>query len=143
MYSPSAIADFLACQHLAALNRAANAGEIKKPYFPDPGLELLKKLGLAHEQRYLRQLTEEQGLKIVSVPDGISWSAAATQTVEAMCAGAEVIYQASFLTTEWYGRADFLLRVDKPSQLGDWSYEVVETKLARSTKARAIIQLCF
>ena len=44
---------------------------------------------------------------------------------------------------EWYGRADFLIRVDKPSELGAFSYEVFEAKLARSTKARAIIQLCF
>src|SRR6266478_437730 len=117
MFSPSAIADFLACQHLTALNRAARAGEIKKPYFVDPGLELLKKLGLAHEQRYLRQQTEDQGLKVISIPDGISWSDAATKTVEAMHAGAEAIYQASFLNSEWYGRADFLLRVGKPSQL--------------------------
>jgi predicted RecB family nuclease len=27
--------------------------------------------------------------------------------------------------------------------IGSFSYEVVETKLARSTKARAILQLCF
>jgi predicted RecB family nuclease len=143
MFSPSAIADFLACQHLTALNRAAKGGEIKKPYFADPGLELLQKLGLAHEQRYLKQLENERRLNIVSVPDGLSWSDAATKTVEAMRAGAEGIYQASFMTGEWYGRADFLLRVDRSSALGDWSYEVVETKLARSTKARAIIQLCF
>ncbi|HLE64059.1 MAG TPA: TM0106 family RecB-like putative nuclease [Pyrinomonadaceae bacterium] len=43
----------------------------------------------------------------------------------------------------WGGRADFLVRVDKSSRLGNFSYEVVEAKLARSTKARAIIQLCF
>jgi uncharacterized protein len=42
-----------------------------------------------------------------------------------------------------YGRADFLIRVDGTSKLGSFSYEVVEAKLARSTKARAIIQLCF
>src|SRR5262249_1619797 len=44
---------------------------------------------------------------------------------------------------QWYGRADFLRRVDKRSRLGAFSYEVVETKLARATKASAIIQLCF
>lgn len=143
MFSPSAIADFLACQHLTALNRAAKAGEIKKPYFADPGLELLQKLGLAHEQRYLKQLEEDQQLNVFSVPDGLGWSDAAARTIEAMRAGAEAIYQPSFLSPQWYGRADFLLRVDKPSKLGSWSYEVVETKLARSTKARAVIQLCF
>src|SRR6185295_6474021 len=43
----------------------------------------------------------------------------------------------------WGGRADFLIRVETPSKLGPWSYEVVETKLAKSTKAGALIQLCF
>jgi predicted RecB family nuclease len=57
--------------------------------------------------------------------------------------GEEKIAPGSDLITSWYGRADFLIRVDKPSELGAFSYEVVETKLARSTKARAIIQLCF
>jgi uncharacterized protein len=150
MFSPSAIADFLACRHLTALNRAASAGEIKRPYFADPMLELLKKLGAAHEERYLRQL-EEEGRTVVIVPDGLSWEEAARRTVEAMKAGAGVIYQATLLGEDeklkhighYYGRADFLVRVEKRSGLGDWSYEVVETKLARSTKARAIVQLCF
>ena len=39
--------------------------------------------------------------------------------------------------------SDFLVRVNTPSALGSWSYEVVETKLARSTKATALVQLCF
>ncbi|MBA2528234.1 MAG: TM0106 family RecB-like putative nuclease [Pyrinomonadaceae bacterium] len=143
MFSPTSIADFLACQHLTALNRARAAGEIKKPFFPDPGLELLKKLGLAHEQAYLRYSAEDRGLEISKIPDEISWNEAAAQTVAAIHRGAEVIYQATFITGQWHGRADFLIRVEKPSGLGDWSYEVVETKLARSTKARAIIQLCF
>lgn len=36
-----------------------------------------------------------------------------------------------------------LLRVEKPSVLGAWSYEVVDnTKLARETKAGTVLQLC-
>jgi len=145
MYSPTSIADFLACQHLTALNRAEAAGEIKRPFFANPGLDFLIKLGHAHEQAYLTQLTR-QGLTIVEIPTDGSRRDAAARTVEAIRGGAEVIYQATFLDDEygqWYGRADFLIRVDKPSDLGAFSYEVVETKLARSTKARAIIQLCF
>ena len=42
-----------------------------------------------------------------------------------------------------FGRADFLMRVEKPSDLGDWSYEVWDTKLARHAKASAVLQLCF
>jgi uncharacterized protein len=142
MFSPTSVADFLACQHLTALDRAEAGGEIKKPFFADPGLDLLIKLGEAHEQAYLTHLTE-QGLRIVEIPTDGSRRDAAVRTVEAIRGGAEVIYQASFLDDQWYGRADFLIRVDRPSNLGSFSYEVVEAKLARSTKARAIIQLCF
>jgi predicted RecB family nuclease len=142
MHSPTSIANFLACQHLTALNRAEANGEIKKPFFADSVLDFLIRLGQAHEQAYLTQLTE-QGLTIVEIPADGSRRDAAARTVEAIRGGAEVIYQATFLDDQWYGRADFLIRVDKPSELGAFSYEVVETKLARSTKARAIIQLCF
>lgn len=142
MFSPTAIANFLACQHLTALNRARDAGEIKKPFFADPMLDFLIRLGDAHEQAYLTRLTE-QGLTIVEIPIDGSRRDAAVRTVEAIRGGADVIYQATFLDDQWYGRADFLVRVDKPSDSGAFSYEVVETKLARSTKARAIIQLCF
>jgi predicted RecB family nuclease len=172
MFSPTAIADFLACQHIATLNRAEAAGQIKRPFFADPLLDFLIKLGQAHEQSYLTQLTDK-GLTIVEIPTDGSRRDAAARTVEAIRGGSNVIYQATFLDDSWrggtgvapvnhaqdacatfkpnqyvlddqgYGRADFLIRVDKASDLGTFSYEVVETKLARSTKARAIIQLCF
>src|SRR6266478_5535202 len=143
MFSPTSIANFLACQHLTALDRAEAAGEINRPFFANPGLDLLVKLGLAHEETYLRVLAEEKSLDIAKISSDIPWKDAGAHTVDAIRRGAEVIYQATFLSEQWYGRADFLIRVDKPSELGAFSYEVVETKLARSTKARAIIQLCF
>ena len=43
----------------------------------------------------------------------------------------------------WRGLADFLLRVDTPSELGAWSYEALDTKLARHAKPAYILQLCF
>ena len=67
---------------------------------------------------------------------------AAARTVEAMKRGADVIVQATFNHERWLGRADILLRVDVPSDLGDWSYEVVDTKLARETRGGTILQLC-
>lgn len=143
MFSPTSLANFLACQHLTALDRAESAGRIKKPFFADPGLELLVKLGLAHEQKYLRYLTEEQKLQVTRIAQGPSWEEAAAETVAAIHNGAQAIYQAAFSSHQWQGRADFLIRVEKPGEHNGWSYEVIETKLARSTKARAIIQLSF
>src|SRR5215212_9809558 len=142
MFSPTSIADFLACQHLTALNQAEAAGKIKRPYFPDPGLELLIKLGQVHEQNYLGE-QRGKGLQIVEIATEGSRKDLAAQTIDSIRAGVDVIYQPTFLTHQWYGRADFLRRIEKTSELGPFSYEVVETKLARSAKARAIIQLCF
>jgi predicted RecB family nuclease len=143
MFSATQIADFLACHHLTTLERCAAAGEIKKPFFADPGVDLLRALGIRHEQAFLANLRARR-LEVAEIPtEAAAWNEAAERTVEAVRQGAEAVYQATFLNGVWGGRADFLLKVSEPSALGDWSYEVIETKLARSTKARAVIQLCF
>src|SRR5439155_989734 len=63
-------------------------------------------------------------------------------TLAAMREGADVIVQATLLDGRWLGRADVLRRVPLPSRLGDWSYEVWDTKLARETKAGSVLQIC-
>jgi len=142
MYFATDLANVLACKHLTTLDRAAAAGEMTRDFYDDPGFKLLRELGLRHEQAYLGEL-QSQGRTIVTIPpQDIAWSDAAQLTREAMSRGADVIYQATFVDAEWGGRADFVVRVATPSELGDWSYEAIETKLAHSTKARALIQLC-
>ena len=71
------------------------------------------------------------------------FGAAHDATVAAMREGAEIVYQATFSREGWRGRADFLVRVDEPSELGDWSYEPHDTKLARSAKPAAVLQLAW
>lgn len=58
-----------------------------------------------------------------------------------MRSGARAIFQATLLDPPWHGFADFLERVDEPSTLGAWSYEPVDTKLARSAKPSHLVQL--
>src|SRR6266481_6284881 len=55
--------------------------------------------------------------------------------------GAEVIAQGALSDGEWFGRPDVLRRVETPRKRWNWSYEVVDTKLARETKATTILQL--
>src|SRR5574341_509395 len=106
MFSASDIANFLACQHLTALDQAEQAGQIRRPYFHELSVELLKQLGVEHEQKYLCQLREEQSLEIVEIPPGLSREEAAARTVEALRSGASVIYQATFHQAPWIGHAD-------------------------------------
>ncbi len=63
VFSATDIASFLACPHTATLDRAESRNEITKPFFNDPALDLLRKLGREHEQRYLRELIEKDGLR--------------------------------------------------------------------------------
>ena len=143
MFSATDIASFLACPHTATLDRAESRNEITKPFFKDPALDLLRALGFEHEQRYLRELAEKDGLNVARIDVKGSWKDGVEATTQALRDAFYAVYQATFLNEPWGGRSDFLVRVDKPSALGAWSYEVVETKLARSTKATALIQLCF
>src|SRR5688572_12748826 len=56
--------------------------------------------------------------------------------------GVDVIVQAPLGNDTWFGYADVLVKVPGESALGDWHYEAHDTKLARETRAGAILQLC-
>jgi uncharacterized protein len=148
VYAATDLVGFLACSHRLALERAALAGLVAKPMRDDPTIELIAKRGLAHERRYLDEL-RASGRTVVEIErDGSAATvgdelrAAALETEAAMRRGVDVVYQATFFDGRWRGHADFLLRVETPSDIGAWSYEVADTKLARRAKAGAILQVC-
>jgi len=139
LFSPTDLATFLGCAHATALDRAVAEGRLEKEYRADPTLDLLKELGERHEQAYLDYL-RSQGLTVVELPK--FGDPTGEQTKEAMHSGADVIAQASLIDLPWRGFADFLIKVDQPSELGEWAYEVADTKLSHATKATAVLQLC-
>jgi uncharacterized protein len=151
VYAATDLVAFLACEHLTELERAALAGLVKRPMRDDPELDIIRKRGFEHEKRYLDDLVAE-GRSSVTIrldgsieDDGERLRAAQAETIAAMAAGADVIYQATFFDGTWRGHADFLLRVDdatRPSTWGPWHYEVADTKLARHVKASAVLQIC-
>ena len=106
----------------------------------DAGAALIQALGDAHEQSVLAEMRSR--LDVAEIPRSDDLAAAEQQTLEAMNDGVDVIYQATFFDGRWRGHADFLFRVDLPSTLGDWSYEVADAKLARRVKAAALLQMC-
>jgi predicted RecB family nuclease len=63
------------------------------------------------------------------------------RTLDALHAGVPAVAQATLEADGWRGYADILLRVDVPSALGTWSYEVHDTKLARETRGGTVLQL--
>ena len=55
---------------------------------------------------------------------------------DAMRTGVPGIYSTAFLAPPWHGFAGFLRRGERPSGLGAWSCEAVDTKLAPSPRGR-------
>jgi len=142
--SPSDLVGHLACAHLTQLELRAARGELERPERTDPELDVLAKRGFEHEAAHLDQLRAAgKAIVVIETDRGTEGlEAAAAATVDAMRAGVDVIYQATFFDGRWRGHADFLEKVDTPSRFGDWSYEPVDTKLARRVKAAAVLQLC-
>ena len=147
VYSATDLVGFLECGHLAELDRAVVAGHLRKPMQADPVLDRIAERGRQHEARFLDELRAE-GIDVVEIAldESVPWHARLAtgrdDTVAAMRAGADAIYQAVLFDGRRLGFADFLRRVDTPSDLGAWSYEVWDTKLARHAKASAVLQLC-
>jgi uncharacterized protein len=143
--SPSDLTGFLECEHLTQQELAAARGEIQRPERKDPELEVLTRRGLEHEARHLATLRTGHR-RVVEFPfperTVAGLAQAHAQTVAAMRDGVDVIYQGTFFDGRWRCHPDFLLRVDRPSKLGAYSYEVADTKLARKAKAAAVLQCC-
>src|SRR3954452_1814206 len=122
--SPSDLNNHLACEHRTWLDLARARGEVKLHRVPRPDAELVAQRGREHEAAYLARLQAE-GLEGASIADGD-----ADATAAAMREGRDVIHQAVFRAGAWSGRADFLLKVGTPSDLGAFSYEPADAKLA-------------
>ena len=141
LLSASDLIGHLNCRHLTRLDLDVARGTKLKPVRTDPYLEALAERGRRHEEDYIRHL-RNLGRSVVEIGGKGFDAAAAQETAAMMRQGIDVIVQAAFLEGSWGGRADVLLRVEKSSALGTWSYEVADTKLAQETRGGTILQLC-
>jgi predicted RecB family nuclease len=146
----SDLSNFLACRHLTRLDLLSANRRLRpsKPF--DIGFEMLVKRGEEHEATVLARFRAD-GLSVVEIPESAE-SEAATATRAALHSGPHVIYQGVLQSTRddrglaMLGRPDFLVRADllpQPDGVPRESlsgYEVVDAKLARTAKARAVLQ---
>jgi predicted RecB family nuclease len=140
--SPSALNRFLDCEHRTHLDILERRGELDAKRRP-PRMALFMERGQRHEDAVLAGL-EAEGIEVVSLDDpGAGPEVRAARTLEAMRAGHSVLYQACFAADGRVGYPDFLVRVEEPSQLGSWSYEVHDAKLSTHAQPRHIFQLLF
>lgn len=139
------LSNHLSCRHLTTVELAVARGTKKIPLWKNPDSWVLQQRGLEHEQSYVEHL-RAAGRSVVDLREIEVEGHAIAETAAAMERGIDVIVQATMHSGRWLGRADVLCRVDrsskdKPSKLGEWSYEVYDCKLAQDTKAETILQL--
>ncbi|SDZ09302.1 TM0106 family RecB-like putative nuclease [Herbiconiux ginsengi] len=162
--------DLTAAAHCEfALMRRLDAKLGRIPPVPDGGdamLERAARLGDAHEERALEAFRERFGAFDGVTPAGVAeierperatpdaLLAHQAVTLEALRAGADVVFQGTFFDGRFLGFADFLVRVPDARGPGSASgpgasgsvaagpvYEVYDTKLARHAKVTALLQV--
>lgn len=139
-FSASDLVNFMGCAHATVLDLHYLDNPIDLPPEDDVTV-LLQEKGLEHEQAYLGRLRAE-GRSILDISGDLDITEKAARTRAALREGPDVIYQGAFLDGPWQGYSDFLLKVNTPSLLGNYSYEVADTKLARTAKPKHLIQMC-
>ena len=138
--SASDLMRFMECRHATALDLARLEGRGPEPVADSADAALLQAKGDAHERAFLERLRAE-GRQVVELTPTVDLEADAARTRAVLADGAEVVFQGALAGGAWGGWTDFLLRVETPSDLGPWSYEVTDTKLKRSPAPKHVLQL--
>ena len=139
LFSASDLMRFMGCRHATTLDLMRLRGESPEPRADSEDATLLQKQGDAHEALHLARL-KAKGRQVVEIARG-DLARDAMETRAALAQGAEVVFQAAFLSGHWGGWSDFLERVERPSALGPFSYEVADTKLNRRVHPKHVLQL--
>ena len=143
-FSATDLSGFSECEHKTVLELGVALGQLQRPGENELERRMLEKRGFEHEARVFEHLarTRPDIAEITMGPGDASRAEAVLATQQAMARGADVIAQGVLVNERWFGRPDFLLKVDRPSRLGAYSYVVADAKLANEAKARAVLQLC-
>ncbi len=138
IYSASDLAAAARCEYALLRDFDAKLGRGPGIVVEDELLARTAALGDEHERRRLEQLREEfgDGVVVIGRPaytvDALNAAAGATQ--RAIANNAAVVYQAAMFDGRFVGFADFLVRDGR-------QYRVSDTKLARSAKVTALLQI--
>ena len=141
-YSPTMLTKYINCKHI-----------ISNEYYEKP-LKLKRnertitdslriESGIEHEISYFKELKKKyskikdiKSLKKLSIKDKIK------ETIKSLKEGYELIYGGWLQSKDWVGEFDFLeINKDLKSALGEYSYEILDTKNASKVKGINIYQL--
>ena len=141
--SATKVVQFSGCKHSVSLDLLAEKDSSYKRNAKDETLDLIAAQGVEFEKQYLNFLKRDYS--VIEIPDtkGVVTDEVVNLTLDSMRAGVDFIYQAALFSNGEYGVADFLRKTNKPSKLGNFSYEILDTKLKSKLDPKYVFQLVF
>lgn len=137
--SASDLMRFMSCAHASFLDRERLHGRGPEPAEDSEDAALLQRHGDAHEAAHLETLRD--AVDVAEIDTDQPLEQAVQATLAALHRGPEVVFQGALEGGAWGGWSDFLERVETPSDLGAFSYEVADTKLKRKPSPSHLLQL--
>ncbi|WP_044411185.1 TM0106 family RecB-like putative nuclease [Thiomicrospira microaerophila] len=150
LYSPSDLTSFMQSPFASWMERAAKEQPdlLAQKDKPDALMTSLQSKGYTHEARFYEQIQlANPSWRVIDISEEITENTpdnqqAITLTIEAMQQGYDVIFQGCLAHDGFRGFSDFLVKSPGASNLGDYHYQVWDTKLSKSVKPYFLIQLC-
>ena len=139
LISPSDLNNFVSCKYLI-INEIKYLKKLIKKNEETIDQKLWKKYGLDHEKKYL-EIFKKDYKKIVSINQDETEEIRNKKTIDAIKSGYDLIYHGFLIDDNFRGEVDFLIKTEKPSDLGDYSYVVYDTKVSRKPRPRHIYQI--
>jgi len=141
-FSPSDLTCFMDSPFASWMDRCAmESPSIAPKKDPEDALKsVLQAKGFTHEDEQESNFRDQE-LSVFRV-ESTNSKEQVELTLSAMKNGVDVIAQARLENNQFLGFADFLIKVAGSSKLGDYHYEVWDTKLASKVKPTFAIQLC-
>ena len=143
LYSPSMFKSYLNCKYTIFNEFYEDKLKLKRKEDTESDKLRLAK-GNEFENNYFKELQKKYS-KVVDLKKGdqkTSKEDIAKETIKSMKEGYEIIRGGYLIDGKWRGEFDFLIiNKNTKSKLGDYSYEIIDTKNSNKPKPDHIIQL--
>ena len=139
LVSPSDLNNFVNCSY-HTLNdlQQDEKGLLKKEASED--MKLWRKYGHEHEKKYLDKFKKEYPSNVTIDPKQTD-DKRYKDTIEALNKGYDLIYKAFLIDGDFRGESDFLIKTKDQTNLGDYGYEVYDTKITKNLKPSHVLQI--
>ena len=138
-YSPTDLNNFVSCKYHIKNDWLKEELKLNKKE-KSANLKLRIEYGIKHEADHFK-LLKAKNKKHITIDPNQSPEKKYAETIQALKDGYDLIYKAYLIDKNFRGEVDFLLKVKNKSKLGDYSYEVHDTKITKNLRPKHVLQI--